>query len=182
MMKRFMSKVCPRDIVKLQNAVAALEQVVRLHKEISDNGMTASAKSVDKAYLAAEKATDKSEASTRESFIKVNEFRGALEDQGKLMSTRKEFESLREQLAALSLKVENPADMRELQKRFNTDQGESDGRRSGIIESMDFSKWMIMLLIALAGLYVTFNRYAGEESVPQTIYIQADKPSTTKQE
>jgi CHASE3 domain sensor protein len=65
---------------------------------------------ISAALLAAEKAVTKAEAASEKRFDAVNEFRGALADQARLLVNRTEVEAWREQLreaqAALSARIQ----------------------------------------------------------------------------
>lgn len=84
-------------------------------------------------------AQDKFEASVRGEFVKVNEFRGALEDLGKNMATRRELETaignittttcdLAKQISDLRSRVDvGPTGLQTLQSRIDTTTGVKQG-------------------------------------------------------
>ena len=75
-----------------------LDGDIKALKELVTSQLNAQEKSVDTALQSAQRATDKTEESTRDSFTKVNEFRGALDDLSTTMSTRKELEDTKKSI------------------------------------------------------------------------------------
>lgn len=154
------------DSSAIQQSVAALgerlaveikriDQVNNLQKESVGVALVAAEKAVNAALAAADKATEKAEMGTRESFAKVNEFRGALEDLGKTMATRRELEALRDTVVLLTSRLDRSPEIHALTTRADLTQGKS----AGIGASMGFAQWAVLLASGLIGLYVALHGF-----------------------
>jgi hypothetical protein len=82
----------------------------------------------DERIKAIEASQNKFEEAVASRFIQVNEFRGALDDLGKQMATRRELESLANQLSDLRSKIDiGPAALASLQSQSDATAGRREG-------------------------------------------------------
>jgi hypothetical protein len=141
--------------------VRRLDQVIALGEKGVNVALIAAEKAVGAALAAADKATEKAEKNTEDSFAKVNEFRGALDDLGKQMATRRELadfkdayalahESLRTQLVNLGSRLDTAPELRALSARADVGMGE----RSGAAERAVSTRANVALWVALAGVFL----------------------------
>jgi hypothetical protein len=142
-----------------ESEIRRLDQVIALGEKGVNAALIAAEKAVGAALAAADKATEKAEKNTEESFSKVNEFRGALEDLGRLMATRRELEdfkesyrvaheTLRSSIIGLGTRLDTAPEVRALVSRADIGQGE----RSGAVERTNTSRANVALWVALAGV------------------------------
>jgi hypothetical protein len=148
-----------RDLQRIDARLEALKASFESEIRRLDQVIALGEKGVNAALAAADKATEKAEKNTEESFSKVNEFRGALEDLGRLMATRREVEDfkesyrtahdvLRSSIVALGTRLDTAPEVRALAARADVGQGE----RSGAVERSNTSRANVALWVALAGV------------------------------
>jgi hypothetical protein len=138
-----------RDVARLDAEIQALrasyegeirrlDQVIALGEKGVNVAMVAAEKAVAAALAAADKATEKAEKNTEDSFNKVNEFRGALDDLGRLMATRRELEdykeaqtlvteTMRREIVGLGSRLDTAPELRALTSRADLQQGVQNG-------------------------------------------------------
>lgn len=143
----------------MEGEIRRLDQIGDLRDKGVSIALVAAEKAVAAALQAADKATDKAERTTADSFSKVNEFRGALDDLGKTMSTRREMEDMKKALelmvdgtrgqlnanlskievaidanraaiSALSSRLDKSPEVRDLTRRADVDQGTNAGAQA----------------------------------------------------
>jgi hypothetical protein len=142
-----------------ESEIRRIDQVISLGEKSVNVALIAAEKAVNAALAAADKATDKAEKNIEDSFAKVNEFRGALDDLGRLMATRRELEdfkdtyasahdTVRNDIVALGTRLDTAPEIRALASRADVGQGE----RSGAVERTNAARASIALWVALASV------------------------------
>jgi hypothetical protein len=143
-----------------ESEIRRLDQVIALGEKGVNVALIAAEKAVGAALAAADKATEKAEKNTEESFAKVNEFRGALDDLSRTMATRRELESAVAQLTAVDEQSRHerqefrsrldvgPVGLAALAGRAEFNQG----AQVGAVERTNTARANVALWVALAGV------------------------------
>lgn len=118
-----------------------------------------------------EVAQDKFEAGVAHSFVQVNEFRGALDDLGKTMATRRELESMTLVIGDLRSRLDvGPSGLQQLQSRADT----SGGRQQGIASSQQLLIAVVLVVLAFLSYRATQQKTAPVVVTP-TVTVPATK-------
>lgn len=148
----------------LESELKRIDQLNTAQKEGVSVALIATEKTMNAVLAAADRAADKVESTTRESFAKVNEFRNALDDLGKTMATRRELEDFKTEarrlieditarITAIGSRIDTSPELHALTQRADILQGKS----GGIGTTITFMQGLVLLVIALIGAYATLR-------------------------
>ncbi len=153
-----------------ESEIRRLDQVIALGEKGVNVALIAAEKAVNAALAAADKATEKAEKNTDDSFAKVNEFRGALDDLGRLMATRRELEDFKEAQATAidTMRTQIVG----IGTRLDTGAGAITGRQAGQT-ALRLTAGAVMAAITLGVLIITLAIYATRSTTKTLCYSAA---------